>query len=105
MDVVFCEEDIERLTNLLADRFFFQGPFFQFDSAAAYIDSLKADPPQGFGYTIISAFEDETSACLVYRFSKPGVDTPMAQLFEIDNSKTSNILLIFDSAPFLQDRD
>jgi hypothetical protein len=51
---------------------------------------------------MISAFEDETSACLVYRFSKPDINTPMAQLFEIDNGKIGKNLLIFDSVPFLQ---
>ena len=105
IDIVFGKEDIDRLTNLLADQFSFQGPFFKFDSAADYINSLKADPPEGFGYTMISTFEDETSACLVYKFSKPGIDTPMAQLFETDNGKISKILLVFDSAPFLQNTD
>lgn len=105
MDVVFGGKDIERLSNLLADQFSFQGPFFKFDSAVDYINSLKADPPKDFGYTMISTFEDEASACLVYRFSKPGVDTPMVQLFKINNGKISKILLVFDTAPFLENAE
>ena len=105
MDIVFDNEHVEQLINLLADPFSFEGPFFKFDSAEKYIQSLKADLPQNFGYSLISTFQDETSACLVYRFSKPGLDTPMAQFFETDNGKISRILLIFDSAPFLQERD
>ena len=105
IDIVFGGEDIDRLNNLLADQFSFQGPFFRFNNAADYINSLKADPPEGFGYTMIITFEDEKSACLVYRFSKPGINTPMAQLFETDNGKISKILLVFDSAPFSQNAD
>ncbi len=105
MNVVFGGGDVGQLNNLLAEDCSFEGPFYHFENAADYIDSLKTDPPQDFGHTIIRAFQDETSACLVYQFSKPGVDTPMAQLFETDNGRISKILLVFDSAPFLQNNN
>ena len=84
----------------MADDFSFSGPFYQFDSAEGYIESLQSDPPNGFQYEIIRSFEDESSACLIYRFSKPGVSTPMAQWFEMKDGKIRKILLIFDSGAF-----
>ncbi|MBL6646704.1 MAG: hypothetical protein ISP68_01935 [Flavobacteriaceae bacterium] len=51
-------------------------------------------------YTPIYQFEDDTSAALVYRFSKPGVNTIMAQTFEIHMAQIKRILLVFDTKNF-----
>lgn len=100
MDIFFGDGDIERLREILADDCRFVGPFYRFDSAQAYIDSLKSDLLEDFGYQIIKAYEDEDSACLVYRFSKPGIEIPMTQVFEVADGRISNILLLFDSGVF-----
>lgn len=100
MDCVFSGTNVEALNDLLADEFSFKGPFYEFDSADAYIQSLQSDPPQGFEYEIIQSFETEACACLVYQFSKPGVSVPMAQIFDISDGKISKILLIFDTQSF-----
>jgi hypothetical protein len=100
MDCVFSDANIEGLNDLLADKFAFKGPFYEFDSADTYIRSLQSDPPQGFEYEMIQSFETESCACLIYQFSKPGVSVPMAQIFEISNDKISKILLIFDTQSF-----
>jgi hypothetical protein len=100
MDCVFSNANVEALRDLLTDEFTFKGPFYEFDSADAYIQSLQSDPPQGFEYEMIQSFETELHACLVYHFSKPGVSAPMAQIFEISNDKISKILLIFDTQSF-----
>ncbi len=92
--------DIEELRQLFADDFKFIGPFYQFDSADDYINALIADPARDSRYKVIRSFEDESSACLLYQFSKPGVCTPMAQLFEISNGKIGKILLVFDTGTF-----
>ncbi len=84
----------------MTDNFNFNGPFYQFDSAEAYITSLQADPPKGFKYEIIRSFENESSACLIYQFTKPGVCTPMVQLFEVKERKISKVLLVFDTQTF-----
>ena len=101
MGILYGGGRLEELEELLADDLKFEGPLFKFGSAREYIDSLKADPPEGFGYQLIRAWEDETSACLVYMFSKPGVTTPMAQYFQTDGGRITRILLVFDTGAFM----
>lgn len=96
MEIFFSGENLEQLKDLFAEDLTFRGPLYEFNSAKDYIDSLKSDPPQGFGYEIISSFEDSSSARLVYRFTKPGVSTLMAQLFEVSDDKIRKIVLVFD---------
>ena len=100
MEAIFSGRNIEELAQLLSENFNFSGPLYKFDSAEEYIKSLKADPPEGFKYKLIKSFQNESSACLIYEFSKPGICVPMAQLFEIKNSKICNVLLIFDTEQF-----
>ena len=74
MEIFFSGGDIDELIHILAYDFAFRGrPFYEFDSAEDYIKSLKSDPPNGFEYEMINSFENDSSACLVYQFRKPGV--------------------------------
>ncbi len=100
MEVFYSGGDMQALRPLLAEDFSFSGPFYTFESAEAYIDSLKADPPKEFEYEIIRSWEDDSSACLIYQFSKPGVSTPMAQMFQVKEGRISKILLVFDTGAF-----
>jgi len=102
MKVFYGGGSIESLKDLFSDKFSFKGPFYEFSSADAYIESLKSEPPKDFEYKIIEAYENDTSACLVYQFSKHNISTPMTQIFEVANGKISNILLVFDTAAFNQ---
>lgn len=103
MNCVFRTGDLEELRNLLSDDLQFRGPFFSFDSANDYVNSLRKDPPENFEYEVIKSYSDEFSACLVYRFSKPGVSTVMTQTFETTHGKISSILLVFDTGAFQPD--
>ncbi|MCG8361733.1 MAG: nuclear transport factor 2 family protein [Pseudanabaenales cyanobacterium] len=100
MEIFFSGRDIADLSHLFSTDFTFSGPFYEFDSAADYLNSLKSDPPKNLHYKVIRAFENESLACLVYQFSKPGINIPMAQMFEVSNGKISKILLIFDTGAF-----
>ena len=100
MDCVFEKGNLEELRNILSDDLQFRGPYFNFDSADDYVNSLRNDPPQGFEYEIIKCYADDSSACLVYIFSKPGVSTPMTQTFETMDGKIKSILLIFGTVAF-----
>lgn len=100
MEIFYSGKNIERLNQLFSDDFSFYGPLVQFDSAKDYVNSLINDPPDGLNCKIIKAFESDSSACLIYEFSKPGICVPMAQLFETKNDKISKIQLIFDSKAF-----
>lgn len=100
MDIVFKMDDLERLRKILSDDLEFNGPLYQFNSADAYISSMQANPPRDFSYEMIKTYEDHTSACLVYQFSKPGISVPMVQTFEIQNDKIRYMLLVFDTQAF-----
>ncbi len=100
MEIFFSGENMWRLRPLLADDFSFSGPLYQFDSPDAYIKSLETDPPKGFKYEIIRSYDDESSACLLYQFTKPGVCTRMAQMFEVREGKINRIILVFDTGAF-----
>lgn len=102
VDSFYGDGDLETVADILAADLIFEGPLFSFDSADAYLASLREEPPAGMQYDLINSFADGSSVCLLYRVSKAGISTPMAPLFEITNGKISKILLIFDSGPFRQ---
>lgn len=103
MNCVFKTGDLAELRNILSDDLQFSGSFFNFDSADQYVNSLRNDPPESFEYDIIKSYADNSSACLVYQFSKPGVSTCMAQTFETIDGKINRIQLIFDTGAFRSD--
>jgi hypothetical protein len=100
MDILFSGGDLDGLEGILSHDFQFEGPLFRFDSVADYIASLKEDPPAGWDYRLIRAFESAGSVNLIYEFTKGGIRTPMSQLFEFEGQKISRILLIYDTAGF-----
>ena len=102
MACVFKSNDFEQLRYILEDGLRFVGPLYTFSSADDYVSALRDDPPVDFDYQIIRTYADKTSACLVYKFSKPGVTTTMVQTFETENGKIKSILLVFDTAAFRQ---
>jgi len=102
MTILFEQGDLNELGNVLAKNLYFSGPFYEFHSADAYIDALKSGPPRDFQYELIGAYEDGATACMMYQFQKPGLSVPMAQYFEIKDDRISRILLVFDTAPFIQ---
>ena len=100
MNFLFTGQNMEELAPLLCHDFSFQGPLFRCNTAEEYIEALKADPPEGFKYKIIHSLQSPSSVALFYLFSKPGIQVPMAQLFEFQNDKICKILLIFDRSAF-----
>ena len=102
MDIIYKTGELDHLWELFTDNLRFRGPFYEFNSAADYINSLLADPPKDFTYELIKSYEDASSACLIYRFSKPGISTIMTQFFEVEKDKICRILLVFDTQIFKQ---
>lgn len=100
MDIFFSGENLSELGHVLAPDLSFTGPFYAFHSAEDYIASLEADPPVGCAYELVGSFESESAACLVFRFTKPGISATMAQLFEVEGGRIRKIHLVFDTAPF-----
>ncbi len=100
MEVFYSGRDPEELHPILADDLVFEGPFLRCASAADYIESLRNDSRDGLTYESLREFESGASACLVYRFSKPCVETTMAQLFETRSDRIAKITLVFDTGAF-----
>jgi len=112
LEILFNKGNLDDLKVLFTVDFKFTGPFYEFHSSDEYIRSLKSDPPKYFSYKILKSFQDDHCACIIYQFSKPGINTPMAQIFELENEKIKkyslfliqlySILLPFKSILFFQ---
>ena len=100
MACFYGEAPMAELEPLLADVLIFQGPLYEFFSARDYLESLIEDPPTGAAYKMIKVYEGDDSVCLIYQFSKQGIETLMAQTFEVENGKITRIILIFDTNGF-----
>ena len=100
MAVFYSGRDAEELRPILADDLVFEGPFLRCESADEYVSSLRGDSREGLSYEVLWEFESGASACVVYRFSKPGVDTTMAQVFETLGGRIARIRLVFDTGAF-----
>lgn len=96
----FGQAPLETMGTLFAVDLKFEGPFFKSSTAREYMDRLREDPPADVHYVLERAYEDENSACLIYLFSKPGVETRMVQTFEIADEKIRKITLLFDTNAF-----
>jgi len=100
MDIFYSSGAISELEGILAPNCVFEGPFYQFDNAKAYIDSLIKSPPRDMKADILESYENDHSACLIYKFSKSNVSCDMCQRFEIENGMIVRITLIFDTGRF-----
>ena len=99
-EILFSNNNLDELSTIFSKNLKFRGPFYQFNSAKAYIESLKANPPTDFKYQIIDIFEKENKVAVFYIFSKGDIKTPMAQFFELEENLIVSILLIFDTSVF-----
>ena len=54
----FCGNDVKGLAALLAPGLRFTGPFYSFNSARDYLESLEHDPPEKCRYEIFSVTEN-----------------------------------------------
>ena len=46
MEIFYSGEDLDRLYEILAEDLIFEGPYYKFNSAKDYIDSLISSPPK-----------------------------------------------------------
>ena len=101
MELFYSGRDAGELRGIMADDLVFEGPFLRCESADAYIESLRGDSREGLSYEVLHEFESGVSACLVYRFAKPGVEAVMAQVFETRCRRIARITLVFDTGDFV----
>jgi hypothetical protein len=101
LEIFFSGQGFDELLEMFAESLQFEGPFYSFDSAQDYVDSLKSDPPIGCEYKLLNICEDAGFVTVIYEFKKDSIQTSMSQLFEIKNGKITKILLIFDTGKFV----
>jgi hypothetical protein len=97
----FCTGDIDGLEPLLDAKLHFSGTLHTYHSASEYIESLRNDPPEANNYKLISVTENCRHVALFYEYQKPDLTIQIAQLFNIENKKIYDILLIFDASSFV----
>jgi hypothetical protein len=100
MKSFFGQAPLEMMEGLFADDLVFEGPFYKSFSAKEYLDTLREGPPKDVYFVLEKTYGDENSVCLIYMFSKPGVETRMVQTFEIAGEKICKIKLVFDTNAF-----
>jgi hypothetical protein len=96
----FCAGDVDALAPLLAGDLRFTGPLFTFDSREAYLESLRASPPDRSGYRILNVTESEDSVAVFYEYEKPDQLLAVAQLFRFKEGQIAEISLVFDTKGF-----
>jgi hypothetical protein len=92
----FCSGDIDGVASLLAEDLQLTGPLHQFDSRAAYVESLRKDPPEECGYRVLSLTENEDSIAVFYDYEKSAMTLTIAQLFRFRGQQIKDILIVFD---------
>lgn len=97
MEVFYRSGDFEVLYDIFSNDMKFEGPLIQFDNAEAYINSLKASPPNNCDFEIIEEYFNENSICLIYNFIKSDKQILMAQTFLIEAGLIKSIRLIFNA--------
>ena len=100
MACFYGDAPLESMEALLADDLIFRGPFYEFTSARDYLESLRTYPPNDAKYKLLNVYEKDNSVCFIYLFTKPDIETLMAQTFEVNDGKISKINLIFDTNAF-----
>ena len=98
----FGEQSLSTMRELLSDDLVFEGPFLKTTTANDYMQALINDPPVDVSCKILYEFEKDDVACIIYEFLKPGINCTMTQLFEAKNAKISKIILLFDTAAFIE---
>lgn len=99
----FGKNPLEEMKSILAEDLIFTGPFYKYNTAEEYIQSLKENMPNvEISYKILQEYENENSCCIVYQTKKQGLEESMAQLFEVNENKITRIRLILDASKLLK---
>lgn len=97
----FGEKPVEDMRAVVVDDLEFNGPYYHFNTADEYIESLKERLPPESSYEILKELEKGNTCCLVYRYIRDGKEDIMAQLFEVNEDKITRIRLVFDASKLL----
>ena len=100
LELIYTVRDYRELLQVLHDDLEFRGPFQSYHSAKGYIQALIDDPFTKVTYQVFHSYENDSSACLIYKFNKHEISTTMVQIFELREHKISRIQLIFDTNAF-----
>ena len=93
---LFCAGNVDGLSSLLAPDLVFRGPFHEFDSREAYLQSLFDDPPESTTFRLISLTEADDSVAVFYEYEKDAGSLPIAQWFRFRDAAICETLVVFD---------
>jgi hypothetical protein len=96
MEIFYQTKDFDSLRSIFNDNLDFKGPLYRYDSAEAYITSLKESPPEDCQFEILEAYENRDSVCYFYNFIKGEKKILMAQTFWIAGDQIRKIRLVFN---------
>ncbi len=91
----FAAGDLDGLDSVLAERLKFSGPHLSVDSKAAYLDSLRIDPPEECGVAIQTVTEEEDEVVVFYELLKPTGTLEVAQWFKCGAEGIQETRLVF----------
>ncbi len=96
----FGEIPLEDIRKILADDLQFTGPFYKFDNADDYLESLNETMPQGVvNYEILKEIVKDNTYCIVYQSEQD--EEISAQLFEVVDNKITRIRFMADASRLL----
>jgi len=94
----FCSGDVEGLAPLLMTDFRFQGPLLECETAAAYLDALRRDPPQpGCAYRLVDLAAAGDTVTLAWEYCKPAGAMLVNQRLRFRDGRISEMQLTFDA--------
>jgi len=100
MECLYDTGDLTEMRKVLADNLHFKGTYSEHDTAEEYIEGFEGEDMSAFSYNMLYTFEKDNTVCFIYNLLKPSGPLEMAQVFEIEEGKIKNILLLFDGREF-----
>ena len=102
----YCEAvenmDIDRLSDLLAPDFSFEGPMVTFDGADAFLNFISTGPFESSMETIQMVADDSSVAHVyLFRMTAPAqAEIRMCEVLDVSDDRINSAKLFFDTAKF-----
>ena len=92
----FAAGDVDGLEPLLSEDLQLEGPYLQVESRAAYLETLRREPPEPCGVRMLSVTDNGDTVAVFYEYQKRDMTLTIAQLFRFSDQQISEIRLVFD---------
>ena len=97
----WTSKDFGRARELLHDDVSFEGPIDHFDTADAYLQSLRGLSQIVTGVDTRKVFVDGDDVCVIYDMqTTPVPDARIAEWYTVRDGKIAAMSVVFDARPF-----